>query len=74
MTKPDILFFSTFRLQLGMRELFSINADLRGILETSEPLYVSKVIHKAFLDIDEEGGTAAAATAGMTYIRHEHLF
>ncbi len=45
---------------LGVTSLFG-KADLRGITE-SEPLTVSGVFHKAMIEIDEEGGRAAAAT------------
>ncbi|CAL8105420.1 unnamed protein product [Calicophoron daubneyi] len=48
---------------LGMRLVFDEqNADLSGICK-SEHLVVSKVLHKAILEVDEEGATAAAATA-----------
>lgn len=45
-----------------MTDLFSANAELNGILASGEQIAVSDVIHKAFIEIDEEGTEAAAAT------------
>jgi len=45
---------------LGMGVAFSSQADLRGIAEAD--LRIAKVIHKAFLRVDEKGTEAAAAT------------
>lgn len=47
---------------MGMEGMFSGNGDLNGILESGEPLRVSDVIHKAFIEIDENGSEAAAAS------------
>uniref|UniRef100_UPI00398F5C28 leukocyte elastase inhibitor-like n=1 Tax=Pristiophorus japonicus TaxID=55135 RepID=UPI00398F5C28 len=48
---------------LGMRDLFNVSkADLSGMSEARD-LFVSKVIHKSFVEVNEEGTEAAAATA-----------
>lgn len=46
-----------------MTDMFSNGADLSGLLESGQPLQVSDVVHKAIIEIDEEGATAAAATS-----------
>ncbi|KAL1791321.1 Serine protease inhibitor A3N, partial [Sigmodon hispidus] len=47
--------------QLGIREVFSTQADLSRITGTKD-LRVSQVVHKAVLDVAETGTEAAAAT------------
>ncbi|KAF5400409.1 hypothetical protein PHET_05985 [Paragonimus heterotremus] len=46
---------------LGIRELFTTRADFSP-LTTTMGLFVSKVVHKAIMKVDEDGATAAAAT------------
>ena len=46
----------------GMKLAFSDQADLSG-LDGTQDLYITAVVHKAFVKVDEEGAEAAAATA-----------
>ncbi|KAH0541152.1 antichymotrypsin-2-like [Cotesia glomerata] len=45
---------------MGLKAMFEDTADFTGMTDT--PVKVSKVIQKAFLEINEEGSEAAAAT------------
>lgn len=47
---------------MGMKTMFSDSADFSNLLESPEPLKVSDVIHKAFIEVNEDGAEAAAAT------------
>ncbi|RLI99150.1 MAG: serpin family protein [Candidatus Aenigmatarchaeota archaeon] len=51
---------------LGMPTAFSFGADFSGMDGTLN-LYIGKVIHQAYIKVDEKGTEAAAATAVVMY-------
>jgi len=63
---PKFEYESSFQLsdmliEMGMPNAFG-DADFSGMTGTRE-LFISEVVHKAFISVDEEGTEAAAATA-----------
>ena len=67
LTMPRFEFASSFRLgetlaAMGMPDAFSGNADFSGMTGNRD-LFISDVVHKAFVSVDEAGTEAAAATA-----------
>jgi len=66
LTMPRFEFESSFSLNdslaaMGMTDAFSGNADFSG-MTGSRDLFISDVVHKAFVSVDESGTEAAAAT------------
>ncbi|KAH1165442.1 hypothetical protein KIL84_023001 [Mauremys mutica] len=58
---------------LGITEIFSRNADLTAMSD-SEELYLAKAIHKSFLEVNEEGAEAAAASGMIAISRMAVLY
>lgn len=62
--------------KLGIETIFTREADLSGVNGLTN-LYVSEVLHKAVIEVNEEGTEAAAATAAVMMMRSmpmEHDF
>ncbi|HVS35535.1 MAG TPA: serpin family protein, partial [Gemmataceae bacterium] len=55
--------------KMGMPVAFSDRADLSGIGGEPGDLYIQDVIHKAYVDVNEEGTEAAAATGVVVTTR-----
>ncbi|XP_075547453.1 iris-like [Dermacentor variabilis] len=67
LSMPKLLLQQSFSLKdtfqgMGVNDLFSAKCDLSGMFKSGNPC-VSDIIHKAYLQVDEEGTEAAAATA-----------
>ncbi len=69
---PRFTMTSSFELTRGLGDLgmplaFSRGADFSGISERGKELFLSTVVHKAYVDVNEQGTEAAAATGvGVT--------
>ncbi len=50
--------------EIGLEVAFDeAKADFSGMAETAQKIYISRVIHKTFMELNEEGTEAAAVTA-----------
>ncbi|XP_050744113.1 serine protease inhibitor 42Dd isoform X2 [Drosophila biarmipes] len=56
-------------VKMNMSRIFGDQAELGSMLKSQAPLSVSKIIHKAFIEVNEEGTEAAAATAAVISLR-----
>lgn len=67
---PKFRMTASYRLEhvlakMGMTDAFDNTADLTGMTESRERLSVGPVVHKGFIDVNEEGSEAAAASAAV---------
>jgi len=57
---------------MGMKDAFSMAADFSG-MDGTKMLFISNVLHKAFVAVDEKGTEAAAATAMVVTLKAETM-
>lgn len=54
---------------MGVEKAFSEEADFCGMLESAENMQISNVLHKACIEVNEEGSEAAAASGAVMMAR-----
>ena len=60
-----------FCLQLGMKDMFIPHEADFSCISGKPDLFVSSVLQKAFVEVNEEGTEAAAATGGFLSVLYE---
>lgn len=72
---PRFMTTAAFRLdkvlkEMGMTDAFNENlADFSGMVDDRSRLFIGAVLHKAFVDVNEKGTEAAAATAVVMQLK-----
>ena len=61
--EPPTLAVADALRAVGLGAVFDADADLTGMAPASERLVLAQAYHKTFLELDEQGTEAAAATA-----------
>ncbi len=62
--EPELVELRDDLIALGMPSAFDPDrASFHGLLQTEDPVWISKVLHRAMIEVDEQGTVAAAATA-----------
>ncbi|KAG6453637.1 hypothetical protein O3G_MSEX008272 [Manduca sexta] len=62
------------KVKLGIKAIFGHgDFGLNKILNTGEPLYVSKAVQKVYIDVNEAGAKAAAATGMSVAVFHSAI-
>lgn len=57
-----------------MSDMFTDRADFEDILESPQLLKLSHIIHKAFIEVNEEGAEAAAVTGYCSTKKRRAIF
>jgi len=60
-----------FWLQLGMKDMFIPEEADFSCISGKRDLFVSSVLQKAFVEVNEEGSEAAAATGGFPCVLYQ---
>ncbi|XP_029648441.1 leukocyte elastase inhibitor-like [Octopus sinensis] len=77
---PKFCLESSFQLgdvlkKLGLSDIFDpLKADLSGMTGGEKNIYASEMFHKAFVDVNEEGTEAAAASGIVTTFASAQIF
>ncbi|WP_169802726.1 serpin family protein [Neobacillus soli] len=58
----EVLLNDTLK-RIGMKTAFSEGAEFTKMIKETDPIWISKVKQKSFIDVNEEGTEAAAATS-----------
>lgn len=61
----DFAEFKNTLIKMGIKEVFSSDADLSNMLE-GDSYYINEAIHKSYIEFDEEGTKASAVTGFLT--------